>query len=106
MSSCVPKWDLTAERTVIIIVHELKIAPEYFREVAFGNKTFEVRRDDRSYTVGDKLVLREYKGHGFTGNEVRAMITYILRDKNYCKDGFCILGIKLIQPNEDYRKIM
>ena len=45
------------------MIHELKIAPEYFREVAFGNKTFEVRRDDCSYTVGDKLVLREYKGH-------------------------------------------
>lgn len=76
------------------MIHELKISPEYFAEVACGNKTFEVRRDDRPYTVGDKLKLREYKGHGYTGNEVTAMVTYILRDKNYCKDGFCILGIK------------
>lgn len=83
-------------KTVIIIVHELKIAPEYYAEVARGNKTFEVRRDDRLYSIGDMLKLREYKGHTYTGHEVTATITYILRDINFCKEGFCILALKLI----------
>ena len=80
------------------MVHELKIAPEYFEKVITGEKTFEVRRDDRPYAVLDALRLREYMGHGYTGREVTVGVSYILRDKNYVKDGFCILGIKLILP--------
>lgn len=87
------------------MIHELKIAPEYFSLVASGAKPFEVRRDDRPFAVGDKLILREYKGHGYTGYEVKVLITYIMRDKNYVKDGFCILGIKLITPDINYRKL-
>ena len=79
------------------MTHELKIMPEYFEAVALGNKTFEVRKDDRKYNVGDTLVLQEYSGHSLTGREITAMVTYILRDRNYCKDGFCILGIKIAQ---------
>lgn len=87
------------------MIHELKIAPEYFEKVITGEKTFEVRRDDRPYAVLDKLRLREYKGHGYTGREVTVAVSYILRDKNYVKGGFCILGIKLILP-EDIRQIL
>jgi ASC-1-like (ASCH) protein len=79
------------------MTHELKIMPEYFEAVALGNKTFEVRKDDRKYNVGDTLVLQEYSGHSLTGREVTVMVTYILRDRNYCKDGFCIIGIKITQ---------
>ena len=43
-------------------MHELKIWPEYFLPVIEGRKTFEVRReDDRTFAVGDTLVLREWK---------------------------------------------
>lgn len=33
--------------------HELKIKPEYFRDVVRGIKTFEVRQNDRNFGVGD-----------------------------------------------------
>lgn len=82
------------------MTHELKIAPEYFEEVISGRKTFEVRKHDRPYTVGDKLILREYRGHTFSGNETSVFVTYILTDRNYCKEGFCILGIKTAREIE------
>lgn len=75
------------------MVHELKILPEYFMPVILGEKAFEVRKDDRPFSVGDMLLLREYRNGEYTGNAIKAEITYILRGE-YCKKGYCILGIE------------
>lgn len=39
--------------------HKLKIKPEYLTEIILGNKTFEIRLNDRDYEVGDKVTLTE-----------------------------------------------
>lgn len=39
-------------------VHVLKTLPEYWDAVERGEKTFEVRRDDRGFQRGDTVVLR------------------------------------------------
>ena len=36
-------------------LHELKIKHEYLIDVALGNKTFELRYNDRDYQVGDLI---------------------------------------------------
>jgi ribosomal protein L37E len=41
-------------------VHSLKTWPEYFEAQRAGRKTFELRRNDRNFQVGDLLVLREW----------------------------------------------
>ena len=38
--------------------HVLKTLPEYWDAVERGEKTFEVRRDDRGFQRGDTVVLR------------------------------------------------
>lgn len=40
--------------------HELKTWPQYFERLLSGEKTFEVRKDDRGFQAGDLLVLREW----------------------------------------------
>ncbi len=40
--------------------HELKIWPQYYDRVEDGSKTFEVRKNDRSFQVGDTVLLREW----------------------------------------------
>ncbi|MEM5599315.1 DUF3850 domain-containing protein [Niallia circulans] len=40
--------------------HFLKIQPQYFEEVRNGNKSFEIRKNDRDFKVGDTLYLQEY----------------------------------------------
>lgn len=82
------------------MIHDLKILPIYFEAVALGIKTFEVRKDDRPYQVGDTLLLREYGNGEFTGKKLKAKVTYILRDSVFCKDGYCIMGIKEVDRNK------
>lgn len=77
------------------IEHELKILPQFYNDISSHRKTFEIRKDDRDYQVGDRILLREFNGD-YTGHQTRRIITYILRDaKEYgLADGFCILGIQ------------
>ena len=57
------------------MMHLLKISENYFKDIVSGTKTFEVRNNDRNFIVGDFLALN---------------------DKNYCKNGYVVLGIKLL----------
>ncbi len=40
--------------------HELKIWPQYYEAVAGGEKTFEVRVNDRNFQRGDEVELRYF----------------------------------------------
>ncbi|MFT9055121.1 MAG: DUF3850 domain-containing protein [Ethanoligenens sp.] len=75
------------------MVHRLKCAQGYFRAVKAGVKPFEVRFDDRGFKVGDTLVLQEWSGKHYTGEEYAVKVGYILRAPEYCKQGYCIMGI-------------
>lgn len=72
--------------------HYLKILPEYYRAIERGEKTFEVRFNDRNYQKYDILHLKEWCGE-YTGREITAEITYILEDPKFCKEGFVIMSI-------------
>jgi hypothetical protein len=66
-------------------VHDLKIWPVYFDALADGRKTFEYRRNDRDYAVGDVLHLREWEplaeSNGecgaYTGRTMARRVTYM-----------------------------
>lgn len=77
------------------MTHELKILPEYYSKVITGEKTFELRKDDRGFQEGDYIILREINNGKYTGRRTDPIrISYILRNcKDYgLQDGFCILG--------------
>ena len=40
--------------------HELKIWPMYYERVKNGSKTFEVRKNDRNFQMGDTVTLKEF----------------------------------------------
>lgn len=80
------------------MIHDLKILPSFYEDVIQCRKTFEVRKNDRPYAVGDFLMLREYTpDKGYSGRAVKALVVYILNDVRYCKRGFIIMGISTLR---------
>ena len=76
------------------MIHDLKILPSFYEDVIQHRKTFEVRKNDRPYAVGDFLILREYTpDKGYSGRAVQAPVIYVLNDLRYCKRNFVIIGI-------------
>jgi ASC-1-like (ASCH) protein len=82
-------------------MHELKIIEPYFTDVLKGIKTFEVRKNDRNFKVGDIVKLRKYDADTllYSGEEILVEIKYILDDTKYCKDGYVIFGFDSIIPS-------
>lgn len=79
-------------------VHDLKCWPVPFAAILDGSKTFEWRKNDRDYRVGDMLHLREWTSDGerYTGRTVDARVTYMLDGGFNIPDGYCIMGIARI----------
>ncbi len=96
------------------MIHSVKCYPDYFKALKDGTKTFEVRKKDRLYEVGDYLAVNEFvsidpyedvreellerfsrsaDNGRYSGNCLLFKITYVLDDPEYCKDGMVILGL-------------
>lgn len=79
--------------------HELKTWPGQFNAVLEGRKTFELRRNDRDFRVGDRLVLREWvpETQRYTDRALRFHVTYVTEGNVFGSlvDGFVCLGIAL-----------
>lgn len=76
-------------------VHLLKIKPMYYKPLVNGEKRCEVRYNDRGYQVGDLLVLWLFDG-GFKNEFSICRITHIIDDPSFCKEGYVILSISVI----------
>lgn len=73
--------------------HELKLGAEFFQDVLYCRKTFELRKNDRDYRVGDSLVFKEFKNGEETGRECKRNICYMLEDYTGLMEGYCIMGL-------------
>lgn len=68
--------------------HILKTDPDVFDQILDGSKTFEIRKNDRSYEVGDYLVLRKTLHNGeemaagkpleYLGNPIVCKVTHMM----------------------------
>ena len=58
------------------MTHALKTEPPFFKHVVEGSKSFEIRKNDRLFKVGDKILLQEYipEANKYTGQIGRAHV--------------------------------
>ncbi|MEZ2410588.1 DUF3850 domain-containing protein [Bosea sp. RCC_152_1] len=87
------------------VVHELKTWPVYFDAVARGEKTFEVRRDDRGFQKGDIVRLRrwntEWQGYDKTP-PIECEIAWILTGGQHgVEPGYVVLALQATRPAKE-----
>ncbi len=77
-------------------IHDLKSWPAFFEHVRAGTKTFELRRDDRGFDVGDKLLIREWDPvlEKYTGRKEERFVSYITEFPDALRDGFICMGFR------------
>lgn len=74
-------------------VHRIMLGGRFFKAVCSGEKTFELRKNDRGYKKGDILDMQEYENGKKTGRYVKVLVTYILEEFAGLEEGYCIMGI-------------
>lgn len=94
--------------------HDLKCWPGPFEATRDGTKTFEWRKDDRGFEVGDELLLREWNPSeriGWAGEYVAdrtgrwclVKVTYILRGRFDVPAGYCVMAIEFMAGGDEHR---
>lgn len=88
------------------LLHFVKIYEMYADDVLNGRKTFEVRKNDRDYREGDKIIFTVVDNmgenevpHALTG--IVYEITYVIEDVLGLQEGYAVLGIRRDDPVED-----
>lgn len=75
--------------------HETRLSCLNYDDIMMCRQTFLLLQNKDNYQVGDKLVLKEYRGGFQTGREIQTDIIYVLEAHRGLTEGFCILGIKV-----------
>lgn len=76
--------------------HKLKTWVEYFQLCKTGQKSFEVRKNDRDYKVGDTIILEEWDNEKqtYTGEKLTMAVGYILHGGQFgIEKGYCVMQI-------------
>lgn len=84
-------------------IHRLKTWPRFYLDVVEGRKSFEWRRDDRGFEVGDRLILEEFDPAAdvYSGQSCAVLVTSILRGPDFCvPDEFVVMSIRHIDGTQ------
>lgn len=76
-------------------IHRLKTVRPYYDHVVYDRKTFEIRKNDRDFRVGDVLILDEYKPNdgGYTGSYCVRQVSYLVQGVYGLPDDVCVMGL-------------
>lgn len=84
--------------------HELKTLPEFFQALWCGDKTFEIRENDRDFKERDEIVLREYEpeSKSYTGRKINGFITYVTDFKQ--QPGYIVFSFRESRREFSFRE--
>lgn len=92
--------------------HDLKTWPQPFAAVLTGEKTYEIRKADRPFAAGDRLLLREWDpeiwehpthgvpaARGYTGRSILVEVTYLSTGGTWgLPADLCVMSIRKVAP--------
>lgn len=79
--------------------HHLKTHSSFYLELVYGRKTFEVRKNDRDFKVGDILILKEYNvaTDKYTGQQKSFFVSSVLYGGQFgIEKEYCVMSVKPI----------
>ncbi len=81
------------------MLHYLKTWPDEFSAIAHGIKTFEIRKDDRKFSLRDILCLQLYDtNEGYLNEHIFVRVKYILDGGKFgINDEYVAMAIELIE---------
>ncbi|CAM2804401.1 DUF3850 domain-containing protein [Vibrio diazotrophicus] len=63
-----------------MVNHQLKIKSEHLEAIISGVKTFEIRKNDRDFKVGDRVTLIEEEGNRYLTIQINYITSYAQQD--------------------------
>lgn len=80
-------------------VHKLKILTDNFKDVVGRRMTYQLRKDDRDFSLGDILYLQEFQDGYFTGRAQVCKVNHIVRHGEGIAKDYVLLNIKLLSAH-------
>jgi hypothetical protein len=79
------------------MIHYLKILPKYFTRVSNGEKTAEIRINDRDFQAGDDMTLQYYDPEDpkMFNEPIYTEITHVLSECPGIDPGYCMISFKI-----------
>lgn len=74
-------------------MHTLKITDGWWRELTNCKKLFELRRNDRNYQVGDRIVFTNINGVPREHERTYWLVTHVLTDAEGLVGGYAALSV-------------
>ncbi|MEQ3500615.1 DUF3850 domain-containing protein [Tenacibaculum sp. SSH1-16] len=80
-------------------VHEVKVKQPFYDDLYFKRKSFEVRKNDRDYEVGDILHLKEFSNQDWQNMQgIFRKVVYLLEGGQYgIENGYVVLGLREVE---------
>jgi hypothetical protein len=77
------------------VYHRLKTWPKHFQAIMRGDKTFEIRKNDRGFKSFDYLVLEEWNPdtEEYTGRVLIRMVGTIIEGEWGIPNGICVMSL-------------
>lgn len=77
------------------MTHSIKCESFFYESVDSGEKTFEIRKMDRPYKMGDNVILQEFKDGKYTGRECTFRIGLVLDPLLFkgISKGYCVFSL-------------
>lgn len=82
-------------------IHNLKIKSEHLEAIISGVKTFEIRKNDRNFKVGDRVTLIEEEGERYLTIRINYITSYAQQDGYVVFSFGWISGGKLIGEDKN-----
>jgi len=85
--------------------HSLKILPQFLARILSGQKTFEIRKNDRDYQVGDTLFLQEHNPDSkiqwaVPSRQQSARVEVVYISSFAQQEGYIVMGVKLLSETK------